>query len=150
MRKQRAILNRQERESHKLNGARLIAKWTVSRGRDTYGYNICSLYVNGVKQHSCCGGGYDMTGTVIGNFIQSNFPEQIKKLRSDKFYGLTFSKVYKNRSYRRFKRYSEGMKFYVDGACGSSSMEDILRKIGFRLEYIHGSTNETIYKLRAI
>lgn len=41
-------------------------KWTISRGRDTYGYNICSLYVDGKKVSGCSGGGYDMMGTCLG------------------------------------------------------------------------------------
>ena len=43
--------------------------WTVSRGRETYGYNICSLYSNGVKVSSCNGGGYDMQGVCLANYL---------------------------------------------------------------------------------
>lgn len=44
--------------------------WTVSKGRDTYGYNICSLYANGVKVGSCNGGGYDMQGVALANYLE--------------------------------------------------------------------------------
>jgi hypothetical protein len=33
-------------------------KYTTSKGRDSYGYNICSLWVDGEKVSSTCGGGY--------------------------------------------------------------------------------------------
>lgn len=64
-------------------------KWTVSRGRDTYGYNICTLYVNGNRAARCNGGGYDMEGTVLGNWIAATFPDDLRKLTTE-FYGLTF------------------------------------------------------------
>ena len=59
----------------------LIFKWTVSRGRDTYGYNICSLFVDGEKEASCNGGGYDMKGTVLGVWMEFEFQKLIKGLK---------------------------------------------------------------------
>lgn len=52
-------------------------KWTVSRGRDTYGYNICSLYVDGQKVSACNGGGYDMKGTALGNWIARTYADRL-------------------------------------------------------------------------
>lgn len=43
--------------------------WTVSKGRETYGYNICSLYANGNKVSSCNGGGYDMQGVALASYL---------------------------------------------------------------------------------
>jgi len=60
-------------------------KWTVSRGRDTDGYNICSLYVDGRKVASCNGGGYDMKGTALGNWIAKAYADRLRKLRLSKF-----------------------------------------------------------------
>lgn len=56
-------------------------RWTVSRGRDTYGYNICSLYADGAKVSSCNGGGYDMKGTSLGNWIARAYADRLLKLR---------------------------------------------------------------------
>ncbi len=40
----------------------LAVRWSTSRGRDTYGYNICSVTDQATsKRYSCKGGGY---GTV--------------------------------------------------------------------------------------
>jgi hypothetical protein len=64
-------------------------KWTESRARDTYGYNICTLYVDGVKRGCCNGGGYDMQGTSLGHWIQREFRDRLLKLKTP-FYGLTF------------------------------------------------------------
>jgi hypothetical protein len=59
-------------------------KWTVSRGRDTYGYNICSLYVDGQKVSACNGGGYDMKGTALGNWIARAYADRLLKLTPKK------------------------------------------------------------------
>jgi hypothetical protein len=58
----------------------LEIKWGTSRGRETYGYTTCSLYVDGRKVESCNGGGYDMEGTVIGNYIARRFSAELCKL----------------------------------------------------------------------
>jgi len=66
-------------------------KWTVSRGRNTYGYNICSLYVDGRKVSACNGGGYDMKGTALGDFIARRYADRLRKLQpTQKFYGLSY------------------------------------------------------------
>lgn len=75
-------------------------KWTVSRGRNTYGYNICSLWVDGVKVTSCNGGGYDMKGTAFGGWIAKAYQDELLNLaipmntrngeEVQEYYGLTF------------------------------------------------------------
>ena len=64
-------------------------KWTVSKEVNTNGYNICSLFVNGQKASSCNGGGYDMQGTCLGNWIERKFKDELLQLK-ETFYGLTF------------------------------------------------------------
>lgn len=59
----------------------LAFKWGVSKARDTAGYNICSLWVNGKKEVSTCGGGYDMKGTVLGRWIARRFADRLLKLK---------------------------------------------------------------------
>jgi hypothetical protein len=59
-------------------------KWTVSRDRDTYGYNICSLYVDGKKVASCNdGGSYDMAGASLGNWIAHEYRDRLMKLKPE-------------------------------------------------------------------
>jgi len=128
----------------------LVFKWTVSRGQDTYGYNICSLWIDGKKVASCNGGGYDMQGTCFGDYIANNYQDRLQKLNAnygsnDKikgFYGLIISKEGK-----RLNKYRPGARVSLDGACGFSSIKTIAEKIGLTLEYIHGSKNENIYTL---
>lgn len=112
----------------------LTFKWTISRGKNTYGYNICSLYVNGNKVSSCNGGGYDMEGSCLGDWIQKSFPETLKILDISKYYGLM----------------DYDGKIIVDGACGFSSMESILNGLGFKLTRVEqrkNTRNQTRYLL---
>lgn len=56
--------------------------WSISRGRDTYGYNLLTLREDGQKVASTCGGGYDMQGTVLADWLLSAYPERMKALAS--------------------------------------------------------------------
>lgn len=55
-------------------------KWTISRGRDTYGYNICTLLVDGEKKGRCMGGGYDMQGTAFADWLQNEYQKELIEL----------------------------------------------------------------------
>ena len=59
-------------------------RWGVSRGRDTFGYNTCSAFVDGRRVGSCNGGGYDMQGTALAPWLET----QLRNSAS--FYGLTW------------------------------------------------------------
>jgi len=107
--------------------------WTVSRGRDTYGYNICSLYVDGLKASSCNGGGYDMQGTCLGEWFEQVESSALKQLAKDRdsrsqesghreLYGLFYS--------------AERDKVWLDGACGFSSIERIISALGYKLRQV--------------
>jgi hypothetical protein len=184
-------------------------KWTVSRGKDTYGYNVCSLYVNGKKVSSCNGGGYDMKGTALGSWIAREYQERLVNLKPEDmpkqshysynekktiedgryFYGLSFhdpdydpgkAVIGKDCSDRTFGKGSEGktieqaekdsesfgleryQAFYsassgvptenhrvplIDGACGISSVENIMKVIGLKMVFVKESRNLDIYRL---
>lgn len=123
-------------------------RWTVSRGRETYGYNICSLWVDNSKVASCTGGGYDMAGTCLGEWMASAFLEQLKKLRANYgsrdtakgFYGLRFW-----RGNKAVRKYKEGDKVALDGGCGFESMRRILNKIGYTIREVASTTNRTTF-----
>jgi hypothetical protein len=59
----------------------LEIKWTVSHAQNTYGYNICTLYVNGQKSARCNGGNYDMRGTCLGDWLAQAFSDRLLKLQ---------------------------------------------------------------------
>ncbi len=127
-------------------------KYTVSKGQNTYGYNIVSLYANGEKVASTCGGGYDMKGTVLANYIIANFKDRLKALVSNHgsmddgtgFYGLSFhDKI----TYESHKTYKEGDNIYLDGACGISAIERIAKEINLDLTSTKISKNDYGYFL---
>ena len=73
----------------------LLFKGTISRARETEGYNVCTLYADGCKVARCKGGGYDMAGTCLGDFIAAYFKDRLLRLRprdgpKKLFYGLAF------------------------------------------------------------
>jgi hypothetical protein len=107
----------------------LSVKWSVSRGRDTYGYNICTIRDEDGKVYRCNGGGYDMQGTSFGMWMQDHYQDRLLKLPDEtgidnlqrKYYGLR-------------KQMVGGMqRAHLDGACGMSSMEKIADGIGLKM-----------------
>ena len=107
-------------------------KWTVSKAVNTYGYNICSLFVNGQKVSSCNGGGNDMQGTCLGDWMErevKNEPLQLK----EKFYGLTFYNPNRQSSDLPTDLPTEKHTTpVIDGACGVNSVEKILKAVGYQ------------------
>jgi len=98
-------------------------KWGISRGRDTDGYTTCGLYANGRKMASCSGGGYDLRGTVFGDFLEKEFqPELLKMPREGRLYG---SRLLTDKGKE---------KISLDGACGQECMEQVIRVMGGKLE----------------
>jgi hypothetical protein len=142
----------------------LVFKWTVSRARDTYGYNICTLRVDSEKVSACNGGGYDMEGTALAVWMEQEFKEELLQIKEE-HYGLTFSdpdfdagkviidnetisareRVGKSLGLERYQAFHRATsklpteKYTVpllDGACGMSSMERVLNAMGYRLKWV--------------
>lgn len=120
-----------------MNTKILQFKWTASRGQDTYGYNICTLYADGKKASSCKGGGYDMEGTAFGGWIEKEFQAQLvelvkkHKIAKQLFYGLIFN----------------NKTVCLDGGCGFCSMQKILNALGYNARYISETKKERTYIL---
>jgi hypothetical protein len=101
----------------------LQIKWTVSRGRDTCGYNIVTLTDTSTgEKYRTDGGGYDMTGTVVGHWLSSHFQKQLKALDISQFYGA--------------RRLEDG-GIYLDGACGLECMLSIAKAIGIQMQSVY-------------
>ena len=133
-------------------------KWTTSKAQDSYGYNICTLFVNNERRTRCNGGGYDMQGTCLGNWIARQFEKKLLEFKKD-FYGLTFHNPDWKPSEEIIEREEQGKSlgleryqdFYkqssklptkkhtipqIDGACGFNSVENILNHIGHKIRLI--------------
>lgn len=100
-------------------------RWTVSRGQDTYGYNICTIVGEGIKGR-CMGGGYDMLGTSLAQVTMALFPEWFDGTRE-----VSDDTI---RDYYGLRRTSNGL--HLNGACGVECVERVLRDlIGVRVEW---------------
>lgn len=112
----------------------LALSWSVSRGQDTYGYNIARLDdQNTGSRCRTIGGGYDMVGTVIGEWLENVYQDRLQALCD-----TLEAKPYGSTSWVHFERYY-GMQrkpdgsVRLDGACGQSSMQTLARAIGVSL-----------------
>lgn len=126
-------------------------KWTISKGRDTYGYNICTLYVDGIKVSSCNGGGYDLMGTCLGNYLESAWQSELRGIADNAGEHI---RARKGEPWERLEQEGDlyGMKAIhddiglvhvsLDGSCGFRSMEKIAGAMGLELTYMQ-SMSET-------
>jgi len=116
----------------------LSLKWSVSRGRDTYGYNIVTLTDNPTgKKYRAYGGGYDMVGVVFSRWMDDNYRERYQSLDLNGYYGL--------------REGDDGYR-YTDGACGLNCMMGIAVAIGLNYQTVYsrkdGLTNILIEDTR--
>jgi hypothetical protein len=120
----------------------LKLSWTTSRGADTYGWNICRLDDNRTgKRYKTMGGGYDMIGKVLGDWLQDNYQEQLKRLipasiwdvDAKQFYDVRTSESYYGLSHNN----SSGsvLRASLDGACGRECMIRIAKAVGLEVDY---------------
>lgn len=128
----------------------LSLRWSTSRGRETYGWNVLTLTdVVAGRRYRCNGGGYDMHGTVLAEWACGEHADRLRPLapvahtvwralqpgpehpEGDTLYGL--SAVYRETGVL------QGVA--IDGACGVRSVELILAAagIGVRPTYDPGT-----------
>lgn len=100
----------------------LELKWSVSKARDTYGYNRLTITDGRGFKDSCCGGGYDMQGTAFASFINAKYENRFYNLDQTDYYGL-----YTDSKNER----------YVNGSCGLECVRKIAEAIGLKLEFIY-------------
>lgn len=148
-----------QRETPQAETFTVQVKWTVSRGRDTYGYNICSLYVPGsrwsqwMKVASCMGGGYDMVGTVFADWLVIHYQDRLKKLadRVHAQHGKNFPYTVlpaNEKTLYGLTRNTDSGNMHLDGACGIESVRSVANAIGIDWTSLGGrSKNETVYSV---
>ena len=114
----------------------LTLSWSISRGRDTYGYNIRRLDDTATgKRYRCSGGGYDMTGTVLADWLADVYQSELQALAPRA--GAWYSKAggYRTNPDRLHGLYGLSINedtgtASIDGACGIRSVEMIAAAIG--------------------
>lgn len=123
--------------------ASLTLSYGTSRGRDTYGYNIVRLHDNATgKVYKTIGGGYDMVGTVLADWLCDVMQQELQAIAGDAYYqvkkkdGLCYGHA--QALYGMYAYYNEDgtiNKVSVDGACGESSVIAIAKAIGLDVTY---------------
>lgn len=126
----------------------------TSRGRDTYGYAIVTLTDSDTgKKFRCNGGGYDMVGTVFGEWLQNTYQESLMAISNRCQVEYDFSESPRKRventadntlygMARLINLKGEGKKYFgadriaLDGACGINSMIRIAEAIGLKVRYM--------------
>lgn len=109
---------------------------TTSRGRDTYGWNICRLDDTTTgKRYRCHGGGYDMTGTVFGVWLQDTHGAELAAIGGRAFYGPNFERSTDPDALYGMRQREDGY-VVLDGACGLSSMETVARALGLHVHHV--------------
>lgn len=134
----------------------LTFKTTVSRGRDTYGYNIVSLYVDGKKETSCNGGGYDMHGTALAMYIEREYQSRLLSI-ADRAYTTTEEGAGLGWTREKNEDGLYGMTLRIpkcgmhsielDGGCGITSIERIAKAAGITLTSTKTGKNQWGYFL---
>ena len=133
----------------KLHINHLAISWTTSRGRDTYGWNICRLddRKTGLR-FRCNGGGYDMIGTVFGEWLAFEYQDALRQYVEANKAAL----VDCGYSVAGYKKLPDlyGMtvnpdgRVSLDGGCGINSMERIARALGLEVQWEGNKKGHTI------
>lgn len=119
----------------------LSLKWSVSKGRDTYGYNICTLTDgNTGKKYKTCGGGYDMVGTVFADWLEDAYQAELQLFVNEFKDALVYShgRYLKHPKYYGMSYNANENTIHLDGGCGLESILRIAEAIGLDVqrEYI--------------
>ena len=127
-------------------------KYTISRARNTAGDTICSLWIHTESGREKVarngGGGYDMKGGCLGDWIEEYkpFKQGLSRCKPRDFYGLTF---YDEKAQKNRKQYNPGNKIIINGRCGFSCMKSILSALGFYLVQTEDKTNVQRYIIKS-
>lgn len=136
-----------------MNTKHLALSWTVSRARDTYGYNVCRLE-DGQKVYRADGGGYDMTGTVFGEWLADAYQDRLLKIARRAYYVSNGEGVKAREGEQASMRwvgtpgkpkvtpgllygmyhYPKEKRVSLDGGCGIESMLTIALAIGLDVQ----------------
>jgi hypothetical protein len=121
------------------NLKRLALSWSVSRGRDTYGYNICRLDDTSTgDRFKCMGGGYDMLGTVFAQWIEANYQPELLALKDRASYVFPLEGAPRpanhDNCFYGMSYHEKGERVSLDGACGLDCMIRIAEAIGLEVE----------------
>lgn len=107
-----------------MNIITLNIKVTTSKAQDSYGCNRVTLTdTRNGKKYATVGYGYDMRGTVFGDWLTDYYQQKLRENRNKvtALYGAS----------------SQGESVYLDGGCGFECMVRIAACIGVDIERVY-------------
>lgn len=136
------------KNSQKYKITRLDLSWSISKGRETYGYNIARLDdATTKKRFKCMGGGYDMIGTCFGNWLAETYQERLLAIKEKAFrvWSAQLDKhVDTSESLYGMTHYSDKNVIDLDGGCGIQSMIKIAEAIGLEVQSVSNKKGQSI------
>lgn len=129
----------------------LSVKYGTSRGRDTYGYSIVTLVDTDTgKRYRTCGGGYDMHGTVLADWLSDVLQDELlgllKSRGMDAGCYCTSSDTVGKYNWPYGAAISKGGVAYLDGMTGESNVKAIARQLGYKISSVQEKTRGRNYK----
>lgn len=116
--------------------------WSVSRAYDTQGYNVCTLRANGRKVGNCNGGGYDLQGTALAEFVMGQYGKRLVKIK-DRAGSVRVENTNPERNVKSDSLYGLNIivhadgrlkSLWIDGGCGFGAVCRIMTAIGLKME----------------
>lgn len=100
-----------------------------SKARDTYGYPTVTLKDEQGRRFKCMGGGYDMFGTVLAEWLQAAYPDKAARLASRAYYTYTdHSLMVNDRGLYGVYHDTEKGTVRIDGAVGQTTVERLAKE----------------------
>lgn len=123
---------------------------SISRAQDTYGYNRVTIIDSGTgKKFVECGGGYDMVGSALGQWLEYTYQELLLAIARKAYYIYDGTRFTLTKEWQPIHQYVDMSDFGIlygmtrnipkdsvqlDGGCGIDSMLHIAKHIGIKLE----------------
>lgn len=123
---------------------KLMISTGTSKGRDTYGYTIVRLRDSETgKLYRTMGGGYDMVGTVLADWLQDVHQDRLREI-ADRAYAAVEDGHYSTSGdlYGMTDNRDAGL-VTLDGACGVESIRRIAEAAGVELHHIPSKSGRT-------
>lgn len=122
----------------------LIANWSISRARDTEGYNVITVrnLDTNKKMSGCNGGGYDMENTALCEAICKEYQDELRETLKfiAPFDKDIFMGIYRNKL----------DEIYSDGGCGDGVTRKLCEILGVSMRKNKVNSNCFIYRLESI
>ena len=119
-------------------------RWSVSKAD---GYNVITLSEGGQRYATARGGGYDMTGAALADWLESRYPVRLAQLAA-----VRSSTIYTTKGGLKDREPSPGQLYGLtyhadkhaaglDGACGVSSVCAVMKALGLSFTEDSGNWN---------